>query len=418
MNRPRRFHRKRPTADAGKSCGAFIESAAGEETEMPMKEMPTVWTVMQDIADFAAKAYAKKTERVKGAIQFYLTYEGAPVVCALVADGSAVELVQGEVSAPSVSLTASFYDWLDLAAKRLHPVFGVMRGKLKFSGDTAFFSKIMPDENFWELPDGVKGSDPPTPFERNPEKYWRKPETALVINGSPRGERGYTDFYSAPFISGLEKGGVNVETVHLQTLKINPCTGCWRCWIGGKGECIFDGKDDFRELLNRQQAADLVVFAFPLYVDGVPGLMKNALDRCVCAGLPFMVEGPEKTRHPRRERKAQSMAVLSICGFPEAENFNAVRDHFRQISHNRHTPVVAEIFRSAAMYLYGNPTLFRQLNEVVGAIEKAGTEVARSGAVSRRTRKQIEQKLAPVSVFQKEADYYWHEKIKSADADY
>lgn len=383
-----------------------------------MKTMPTPWSVMEMLATDMAKAYAGKAEKAVGGIQFDFTHENERILCALVADGSKLELVEGRVDNPVVSLKSSFCDWLDLAGKKLRPVMGVMRGKLKFSGDTSFFAKVMPADDFWISNRDGWVKDPPRPFEIDPAKNWKKPERVLVINGSPRAGRGYTEFYQNAFVAGLEQAGTKVETVYLRKLKINACTGCWQCWLKGKGECVFAEQDDFRELQTRYEAADLVVFSFPLYFDGMPGILKDFFDRCVCLEHPFMIEGLRKTRHPRRAQKNQAMAVFSICGFIEDENFNAVRNHFRQISHNNHMPIVAEIFRSGAMYLYNQPTLFRQLTSVVDALRQAGREVVETGAVARKTQKLIGQKPADTSTFKIESNHFWSEKLKSKDTDY
>jgi multimeric flavodoxin WrbA/putative sterol carrier protein len=383
-----------------------------------MKAMPTSWAVMEELTMNIAKAYAEKPEQAVGSIQFRFPRENEFIECALVADGTTIRLVKGLVDNPTVLLKSSFYDWLDLAGNKLRPAIGVMRGKLKFSGDTSFFAKVMPDEDFWKSNRDEWVEDPPQPFEIDPVKNWKKPENVLVINGSPRGARGYTEFYKNAFVEGLEQAGTKVETVYLRKLTINACTGCWQCWLGGKGECVFEGKDDFKELQTRYDAADLVVFSFPLYFDGMPGILKDFFDRCVSLEHPFMIEGLGKTRHPRRVQKDQAMAVLSICGFIEDENFNAVRDHFRQISHNNHMPIVAEIFRSGAMYLYNQPTLFRQLTSVMDALRQAGSDVAERGQVARETQKLIAQKLTDVPTFRVEASHFWSEKLKSTDTDY
>jgi multimeric flavodoxin WrbA/putative sterol carrier protein len=383
-----------------------------------MKTMPSAWSVMEALTVNITAAYALKPEQALGSIQFLFTHENESIPCALVADGTSVKLVEGPVDNPVVTLRSSFYDWLDLAGNKLRPASGVMSGKLKFSGNTSFFSKVMPDVGFWEKSHDARVEDPPRPFEIDPVKNWKKPMHVLVINGSPRGGRGYTTFYQNAFIEGLEQAGTKVETVYLRQLKIKACTGCWQCWLKGSGECVFAQQDDFKELQTHYEEADLVVFSFPLYSDGMPGLLKDFFDRCVCFEHPFMVEGPARTRHPRRVQKDRAMVVLSICGFIEDENFNAVRDHFRQISHNNHMPIVAEVFRSGAMYLYNQPILFRQLTSVLDALQQAGREVAEGGKVARKTQKLIAQQLTDGPMFRTESNHFWSEKLKNSEIDY
>jgi multimeric flavodoxin WrbA/putative sterol carrier protein len=383
-----------------------------------MKAVPTPWEVMKELAKNITKAYEQKSEKGIGSIQFYFTHKDEKFSWYLTANGTDLQLFEGEADQTVVTLRSSFYDWLDLAGKKLHPIVGVIRGKLKFSGDKSFFSKVMPDANFLTSAEANAVTDPPSPFELNPTKHWKKPKRILVLNGSPRAAKGYTDFYVKAFLAGLEKAGASVEFIYLRKQKINPCIGCWQCWLSGTGDCIYKGKDDFDTINEVYNQADLIVYAFPLYVDGMPALLKNYCDRAVCRSHPFMVNGIGKTRHPRRDRIDQSIVVFSVCGFLEMENFDAVKAHFRQISHNYHLPIVAEIFRTACIYLYGHPILYRQLNSVLDALTQAGIEVAESGAVNCKTQKRIEQKLSDTSAFQQEANYFWNDKIKNGDTDF
>ncbi len=106
-----------------------------------------------------------------------------------------------------------------------------------------------------------------------------------------------------------------------------------------------------------------------------------------------------------------------MSGFPEPDNFTAVRGHFRQITHNSHQPIVAEIYRPAGMYLYNNPLLYRELNEVMDALEMAGEEVGRYGKLSRKTLKII-QDIDSISNFRRLSNLFWKEKIRKDERTY
>jgi len=100
------------------------------------------------------------------------------------------------------------------------------------------------------------------------------------------------------------------------------------------------------------------------------------------------------------------------------ENFHAVQEHLRKISHNAHLPIVAEIFRAGAIYLYNNPLLYQKFTEILQALEKAGEDVARNGKVRSKYLKVITQKIDKASNFQKMANYFWNEKIQHRKNDY
>ncbi len=380
-----------------------------------MKEYPTPYQVMENLAEYIDRAYRDKVEKHEGVIQFHLTHNREKLDCYLEFTAEGATLYKGVAEGPTVTLKSTLYHWLDLAAGRLNPLVGMVTGKLRFSGDTSFFSKVMSEDMFGT--DISEYDDPVTGFEKRPHKYWKIPENVLVINASPRARQGYTEFYLEPFLKGLGRTGAAIETVYLAEQRINRCRGCWFCWLSGTGNCVFKDKDDFEDIYQLYENADLIVFAFPLYIDGIPSLLKDFLERTVCHYHPYMIQGPCRTRHPRRKKKKQAVVVFSVSGFPEPDNFTAVRGHFRQITHNSHQPIVAEIYRPAGMYLYNNPLLYRELNEVMDALEMAGEEVGRYGKLSRKTLKII-QEIDSISNFRRLSNLFWKEKIRKDERTY
>ena len=107
-----------------------------------MKEIPTPYQVMEELAENISEAYSKKREKTEGAIQFHLTHGDDKIDCYLKADLHDVMLYEGTIANPTVTLKSTLYHWLDLAAKRLNPAVGVMTGRLKFKGDTYFFQRL------------------------------------------------------------------------------------------------------------------------------------------------------------------------------------------------------------------------------------------------------------------------------------
>ncbi|NPV39941.1 MAG: flavodoxin family protein [Anaerolineae bacterium] len=75
-----------------------------------------------------------------------------------------------------------------------------------------------------------------------------------------------------------ERGmAVESEVIHLGSKRIEMCSGCRACFERGEAACPH--KDDIASLAASMQACDLLVFASPVYVDDVSGLMKNFIDR-------------------------------------------------------------------------------------------------------------------------------------------
>ena len=100
-----------------------------------------------------------------------------------------------------------------------------------------------------------------------------------IFNGSPRTEHGNTHIMVSEFMKGAEQAGAEVENIFLAKMKISPCMGCFGCLLKKPGKCVII--DDMSELLEKFVHSDIVVFATPLYVDNVTGIMKNFMDRLI-----------------------------------------------------------------------------------------------------------------------------------------
>jgi len=381
-----------------------------------MKRSPTPSKILRDLFNTVIAIYSDLEEKKEGSVQFFLTHEGEMINCYIKTDLNEMIYSEGIIKNPTVTLHSTLYNWLDLAASRLNPVVGVITRKLKFKGDTSFFSKIMSrslqNVNLSEY------SDPVTAFERAPQEHWKKPSKILVINSSPRGQRGYTYYYLNAFMKGLAANGSDIEVISLHKHDIRPCTGCWMCWLNDTGECIFKDKDDAMALYTKVEWADMIVLAFPLYADSIPGILKNFIDRGVHRLYPYMIEGLSKTRHPRRKIKDQSAVIFSICGFPEIKQFNAVSEYFKEWSHNFHVPVIAEIFRPGCMFLYNNPLYYQKLNTILFHLEKAGNELYNTGKVNKKSIEIISQQVGTIEEFKKDSNSFWSSKIKNGDRTY
>ena len=98
----------------------------------------------------------------------------------------------------------------------------------------------------------------------------------LTVVGSPR-INGNTEILASKITEGARAGGADVHTAHLGPLTIRECDGCQACWRGRP--CTKD--DDMRPLYPKIAAADLLVFATPVYWYGPTALMKAFIDRFV-----------------------------------------------------------------------------------------------------------------------------------------
>ncbi len=97
----------------------------------------------------------------------------------------------------------------------------------------------------------------------------------LVIIGAKKS--GQTDSLTGQFIKGAVSAGHEVETVNLFTMKnAHGCIDCQTCKRNG-GTCIW--KDDIAPLMEKVIAADVLVFASPVYFFSITSQLKLFMDR-------------------------------------------------------------------------------------------------------------------------------------------
>ena len=115
----------------------------------------------------------------------------------------------------------------------------------------------------------------------------------LAINGSPKGKRSNTWRLTSAFLDGIiawaengRKQAPAIETLSVSTLDIKPCLGCFSCWSKTPGKCCIH--DDMRAVIEKILWADVIIWSFPLYYFGLPGQLKNLIDRQLPMSLPFM----------------------------------------------------------------------------------------------------------------------------------
>lgn len=96
----------------------------------------------------------------------------------------------------------------------------------------------------------------------------------LIISSSPR-KGGNSDTLAEEFAKGAKEQGHNVEKINLNNKTIGFCKGCLACQ---KTEhCIIH--DDADNIVQKMFAAEVIVFATPIYFYEMCGQMKTLLDR-------------------------------------------------------------------------------------------------------------------------------------------
>ena len=96
----------------------------------------------------------------------------------------------------------------------------------------------------------------------------------LIISTSLRGKSN-SEILAKECEKGARDAGHDVECLSLRGKDIRFCIGCLSCQK--TGSCVL--KDDVPEIMVKVKAAEVVVFATPIYYYEMSGQMKTLLDR-------------------------------------------------------------------------------------------------------------------------------------------
>ncbi len=96
----------------------------------------------------------------------------------------------------------------------------------------------------------------------------------LIISTSLRGKSN-SEILAKECEKGVRDAGHDVEFLSLRGKDIRFCIGCLSCQK--TGSCVL--KDDVPEIMAKVKAAEVVVFATPIYYYEMSGQMKTLLDR-------------------------------------------------------------------------------------------------------------------------------------------
>ena len=227
----------------------------------------------------------------------------------------------------------------------------------------------------------------------------------LALNGSPTMQKGMTHILLESFIEGAREGGAEVQTVFLQKKKISGCLGCYACWLKTPGRCAQD--DDGGKLLEEVRMADLLVLGTPVYLDGMTAQMKIFIDRLIPLLAPHfeLVEG--HCRHGRRYEKLPRVLLVSVAGFPELDNFDALIDHVERICRNLHLEFAGSLVRPACYILSMEEAFPEPVQRIKQAARQAGRELVQNGSLSPAAREAVAEPVFTKEVFLQQSNRFW-----------
>jgi multimeric flavodoxin WrbA len=225
----------------------------------------------------------------------------------------------------------------------------------------------------------------------------------LAVNGSPKGNQGNTEFILQPFLEGTREAGAQTETIYLKDKKINHCLGCFSCWSKTPGLCVHN--DDMPELLQKILQSDIVVYASPLYVFSVTGLMKDFMDRRLPLFTPAIKEHNKRYFHNARyeEMNIKRTVLISNCGFPGSYNFSGLVETFKVMTSNKLTAAI--LFTQGG--LLKNKNLLDLLTPFFDTVRKSGKEIVEYGYIKSETQAILDRDILDPTVYQQEVNNFW-----------
>jgi len=239
----------------------------------------------------------------------------------------------------------------------------------------------------------------------------KKIKNIVVFDGGARNKKlSKTTLMVDKFIEGASSAGANVEEFKLSKLNIHHCDGCYMCWTKIPGQCVH--KDIMTELREKYRGADLVVFASPLYIFNVTGVMKTFMDRLLPILKPYMLldEKDGHISHPDRypELGEQGVVVFSASGFPDVDNnFDGLKGMYRAwTSHSQNSYLMGEFFLTAAEML-PQPVYKNRKDKVEKACFDAGVQVVNEGKIDYKYMSAVSNPIVSNKTFQNQADNFW-----------
>jgi hypothetical protein len=233
---------------------------------------------------------------------------------------------------------------------------------------------------------------------------WRRPERILAIQAAPRGRLGITELVSRGFLDGLERIGASVEKVYLADLNVQLCQGCFKCWKGPESKCPLN--DDLIPLLQSIPTYDLMVLATPLYVDGVPGLLKTLIDRAMILNHPAVTIRDGVYLHPSLYERMPNMVLVAVCALPGNANFRLLEDYVLSVGRHMHMPLIAKVFRPETMS-FMHPSSGHGLADLKEHLGQAGEQIASTGSLSEELAGQISRPILTEEEYLALSNSWW-----------
>lgn len=230
----------------------------------------------------------------------------------------------------------------------------------------------------------------------------------LAVNASYRGDKGHTRFLIDKLLAGAMAAGAECQVATLARLRINRCLACGQCQTPEHFlKCVHDDQDDVAAVFRQMAAADILVYATPVYVFGLSGLLKTFFERFYSRGNSRDLSVSQSGlmfHHVDRALCSKPFVTLVCCDNLENETPRNVLSYFRTFSSFMDAPQVGVLVRNGGL-LSGHgrdPQCEKRVPKILdvyAAYEQAGAELVTDGRIRRATERRANQEIVPVPFF-------------------
>jgi len=224
----------------------------------------------------------------------------------------------------------------------------------------------------------------------------------VAINGSHRGDKGFTHFLIDKVATGATQEGASFETIVLSKHKINYCIGCQVCHTEKSYlKCIYEDKDDVKHIFDKMKWADIIIYATPVYLFNMSGMLKVFLDRIHSTGDSGKLQMSKSGlffHHIDHELCSKPFALLVCCDNMEDETPKNVISYFRTYAKFMDAPMVGALVRKSGKLIgHGKSPekekKYPKIFDVYEAFQQAGKDLATIGKIHPRTQNRANQSI-------------------------
>ena len=206
---------------------------------------------------------------------------------------------------------------------------------------------------------------------------------ALLLVGSPKSTGSASESLGTYLIAKLESGGFVTQTVHIQTLVRSP-----------------QSQEALVELV---KASDILVLAFPLYIDSLPAAVISALE---------LIAQRRQSQIPLKE---QALLAIVNNGFPEAGQNSTAIAICRQFCHETGIQWVGGLSLGGGGIISGRPLVKAgfMLRNTRKALDMAASDLIANKPVRQEAANLMAKPIVPKWLYASIGNRSWKKAAKA-----